>query len=580
MKGIAAKTLRLAAITAGLLLCGLPGHAEEELSPADRLADYELRISSADPAAAAAFLRDGEARELAEAEPRKAAALLAKAEALKDLKDLLGLTWDEARVNQLNQSLAIRIDADKPLSKLGVGPEPEKLLGWIERYQPSFPASKKTSVKKAIRQWEVVFGTMTDTHTMRWDQARGITVTKASWEAMVLRERNAVIEKIMARDPQFIIYNDERLASDKRNVALNMDVQALIGSLPPEQRSQLAGKPFSDQLYLLGNMFDNSTITASPELKARVDAARSSLPQEVLTSENRQVLGTMLNTSVAAELRGTQAGDRALAAFPGGLRITVAPVSGGYSRYDAATRSVVLDSETIQRYMQVKGYTAASVMTNPGQLAEIAKYMSPSVVYEAAHKQQADWAAQRGVYAPRVQEDEIEAMALEGLYTTEKMKKDEEYRRIMTSSRDFSTYAAKKLDIGTEFESSGSKRFANTVRQRYFSGTPSLDSAASQVLGAVSAEIERRETMPAAQKAALDANGLNLQETLEMSPDELASSVGEIQTPVLAKIQGDLSALGVYRSRYNASDRQNRSSLKALEAGSGAPAAAAMPPLI
>jgi len=591
MKPVAAKMLRLAAFTAGLLLCGLPLSAQEaeERDAAERLAAYEVSIASADPVAAVAYLRDGEARELAEADPRKAAALLGKAEALKDLKDLLAMRWEAARVNQLNQALSIRLDIGKPLVRLGVGPEPEKLLTWLKNYAPSYNEEKTAVVKKAIRQWEVVFGTMTDTRSMSWGQAnlgagRGVTVTKAAWEAMVLRERNAVIENITAQDPRFLVYNDERLAAARQNSTLNMDVRTYInsGALTPEQRSQLSGKSFNDQLYLLGNMFDNSNVAVDPALRSRVDAARSSLPQEVLPSEQRQVLGTMLNTAVAAELRGTQAGDRALAAFPGGLRITVAPVDGGYSRYDAATGSVVLDSETIQQYMRIKGYTASSVMGNQAQLSEIAKYMSPAVVYEAAHKSQADWAASRGVYMPRTQENEIEAMSLEGLFTTEKLGSDPAFRAIMDESRDFSAYASKRVEIATEYKGARSKGFATSVRQRYYAGLPSLDAAAGQVLGAVSEELERRDAMSAADRAAIDSTGLNLAETMEMSPDELASSVAEIQTPVLAKIQGDLSRMGVYRSRYSASERSGRKALKSIEAGetTGSAAKNAPPPII
>jgi len=183
---------------------------------------------------------------------------------------------------------------------------------------------------------------------------------------------------------------------------------------------------------------------------------------------------------------------------------------------------------------------------------------------------QADWASKQGLYKPHMQEDEIEAMSLEGLYTTEKMRKDADYSRILTSSRDFASYPSKKLEIGTEYEFSGSKKFAVTVRQRYFSGLPSLDAAASQVLGAVTEELARRSAMPAAEKAALDAGGLNMQDALEMSPAELAGSAGEIQTAVLAKIQGDLSKLGAYKSRYKASDREGRKDLKSLEAGAQA----------
>ena len=102
---------------------------------------------------------------------------------------------------------------------------------------------------------------------------------------------------------------------------------------------------------MLGNFFDGSDVKVDPVLKAKINSARGSLPQEVLPAQQRELLGSMLNTSVAKELAGTQAGDRALAAFPGGLKIKVAPLSGGYSSYDAASGSVLLDSETIQQYI-------------------------------------------------------------------------------------------------------------------------------------------------------------------------------------------------------------------------------------
>lgn len=574
-----ARITRLAAITAGLLICGLEARAG--MTAPERLAAYEIAVSSGDPVAAAAFLRDGEARELAEAEPQKAAALLGKAEALKDLKELLAMPWDDAKANQLNQSLSIRIDADRPLPKMGVGPEPEKLLAWLAKYQPSYPASKKTVVKKAIRQWEVVFGTMTDTRSLSWGQAsmrsgQAVTVTKTAWEAMVIRERNSVIEKMIQADPRFLIYNDERLAAAKSDVAVDVAVRAVInsGALTPAQLAQLSGKTFTEQAYLLGNFFDGSDVKVDPVLKAKINSARGSLPQEVLPAQQRELLGSMLNTAVPKELAGTQAGDRALAAFPGGLKIKVTPLSGGYSSYDAASGTVLLDSETIQQYMRMKGYTAASLMSSPAQVAEIAKYMSPAVVYESAHKMQADWAAKQGVYKPHMQEDEIEAMSLEGLYTTEKMSKDAEYARILTSSRDFSAYAFKTLETGTEFKGGRSKKFATTVRQRYFSGLPSLEATASQVLVAVTEELERRSSLSPSEKASIDATGLNQEEALEMSPAELAGSVGEIQTSVLAKIQSDLSRLGVYKKRYSAAELENSRALKSLEAGApgtGAP---------
>ncbi|MEK7721941.1 MAG: hypothetical protein AAB359_06085, partial [Elusimicrobiota bacterium] len=427
----AARILRIAAVAAGLLICGLDARA----TAPERLAAYETAIPGGDPAAAAAFLRDGEVRELAGADAQKCAALLSKAEALNDLKNLLALPWEDS-ANRLNQALSIRIDIDRPLSKMGIGPEPEKLFTWLARYQPAYPAAKKAVIKKAIRQWEVVFGAMTDTRSLGWGYAdmrsgQAVTITKTAWEAMVIRERDAVIEKMIKADPQFLVYSDERLATAKNEVEVDAAVRAVIKSdaLSPAQLAQLSGKTFTEQAYLLGNFFDNSYVNVSPDLKARINAARGTLPQEILLTQHRELLGGMLNIAAAKELAGTKAGDKALSAFPGGLKITVAPLSGGYSRYDAASGSVILDSETIQQYMRLKGYTSASLMTSPSQVAGIAKYMSPAVVYEAAHKAQTDWAAKRGVYKPHVQEDEIEAMSLEGLYTTEKMRKDPEYGR-------------------------------------------------------------------------------------------------------------------------------------------------------
>jgi len=568
----AAKTLRLAAITAGLLCFGL--NVDAGADAAGRLARYEAAISSGDPAAAMDFLQDGEARGLAEKDMQKAAELTAEAEALKDLKELLAMPWKAAEANKLNQSLAIRIDIDKPLSKAGVGPEPEKLLAWLGKYLPAYPAGKKDAVKKAIRQWDIVFGTMTDTRGMDWAQAtqqygQGVNLTRANWEGMTLRERNTILNTLMDTEPAFLTYNDEKLASMKDQVAVMKTVNEVknSGALSASQLGQLAGKSFADQVYLLGSFFDGSNVAVSADLKAKVNAARDSMPKEVLPAQQRDLLGGMLTSAVAKELAGTTAGDRALAAGP--LKIEVRPCDGSYSRYDAASGAIVLDSETIQQYMRMKGYTAESVMKSREQVAEIAKYMSPSVVYEAAHKMQADWAAKQGVYKPHVQEDEIEAMSLEGVYTNEKMRQDPAFKGMLDSGRQFSSYASKKSEIATNYRGSRAKGFSQTVRKFYVPGLPSLDGAAAQVRSAISGELARRAGLPPAEKAELDSSGLTLNDALEMSPEELAGSVQEIQTAALAKIGRDLQDLAAYRGRYEASETATRGTLTSSTAPAG-----------
>ena len=575
-----AKKAAMAAMTAGLMLCGLRAPGQCLLTPEQTagIAAYEAAISSGDPVAANNFLNDKDLiSALSIANPQKEASLKARAEALKDLKELMAMPWDAEKMNSLNQALTIRIDTDKPLARVGVGPEPEKLLSWLTKYQPTYPAGKTEIVKKAIRQWEVVFGTMTDTRNIQWGQARGmngVVATKAEWRTWTLTQRNSVMAQIIKRNPTFLGYDDAALASMKNEMSLAQAVDKTIksGALSKAQIAQLAGKELPDQVYLLGSFFDGSKVSVNPDLKARINAARDSLPKEVLPAQQRAVLGTMLNTAVAKELAGTQAGTKVLAFYSGDtkLNIAVLPCDGAYSRFDAASGAIQLDSENIQQYMRMKGYTADSLMKNKQQLREVAEYVSPLVVYEAGHQMRASWASKSGVYAPRVQEDEIEAMSLEGLYTAEKMRKDPEFNRIFTSSRKFSSYAAKKIDVATEYEFSGSKKFATTVRQRYFSGLPSIDAAASQILEAVTAELNRRAAMTPAARAQLDSVGLSLSEAMEMTPAELSGSAGELGTPALEKLRKDLSDLAPYKASYQASDSDTRKALKNIRTGSSA----------
>ncbi len=614
---LSANRLAMAAMMAGSLLCGLrapglcqayggvvpaSGHQNDQaysdtgrdsssqngLTPAQEasLAVYETSISNGDPAAAGDFLIDKPLiSALAEADPQKEASLKARAEALKDLQELLAMPWDDSNMNSLNQALTIRIDAGKPLCKVGVGPEPEKLLSWLAKYQPQYPEGKIEILKDAIRQWEVVFGTMTDTRNIQWGQARGkdsVNATKTEWRTWTIRERNAVMAQIIKKNPMFLDYDDTALAAMKDKMSLTEAVGKTInsGALSPAQLAQLSGRPLKDQIYLLGSFFDGSNVEVNPELKAKINAARDSLPKEVLPSRSRAIMGTMLNTAVSKELAGTQAGAKVLDFYSkdAKLNIIVRPCDGAYSRYDAASGAILLDSETIQQYMRMKGYTADSLMKSREQMREVAKYVSPLVVYEAGHQMQDAWAKKRGVYNPHVQESEIEAMSLEGLYTTEKMRKDPAFKEIFDSSRDFSSYASKSVAMATKYEKSGSKTFATTVRQLYFSNLPSLTAAASQVLGSVTEELTRRAALPAAEKAFIDSTGLNLAETMEMTPEELTGSVGEIRSATLAKIQADLYRLDAYKSRYSASDREDRKALKSLETGA-APKTGAPPAL-
>ncbi|MFA6433996.1 MAG: hypothetical protein WCW52_04810 [Elusimicrobiales bacterium] len=567
-----------AAAAAWLALCGFRGPGfcltpEQET----RLASYETAISKGDPAAAEEFLADKPViSALSETEPQREASLKARAEALKDLKELLAMSWDDSNANSLNLALTIRMDAGKPLSMVGVGPEPEKLLSWLKKYRPDYPVEKIEIVKRAIRQWKVIFGRMHGPRSISWgdvEKDEGVKVVEADWLTWTLRERNAVIDRLVEEGGRFQEYGGAgRKAEIKKQALLRLAVTKVMrsGALSPQQAAQLHDKSLTEQGYLLGSFFDGSRIAVAPDLKLVINAYRKPLPKEVLPYREREVLGAMLNTAVSKELAGTRAGEKVLAFYSGGakLKLSVLPIDLTYSGYDGASGTITLDSDTIQRFMQMKGCTAASLMKNEEQLRAAAKYLSPLVVYEAGHQMRDAWAKKKVLYNPQVQESEIEAMSLEALYLGEKLKKDPEFAKLLKDLRLVSNYAVKRLEIAAEFSASGSKKFASMVRQRYFAELPSIDAASAQILEAVAAEQSRRSAMKAEARAELESSALSQEEALEMTPEEIYGAAGEIGTPALEKLRKDMTDLGPYKNGYEAFDSEIRSGTKSAKTGS------------
>lgn len=567
-----AKTALTAALLApALAVCvSAQGLTEEQ---AARMNAYETAIASANPVEARNFLRERALLEKIRAvDMDRAAVLISRAEAIKDLNDLFRQRWNEADANRLSEALQIRIDVNKPLSEVGVGPEPEKLLTWLRTYHPDFNPGLEATVEKAIRKWEVVFGTRSVAMTMNWGQARGVRLERGDWRNWTIRERNAVMDRV-SRAPGFEGFSDTVVAArrDVQDLQNAVDAARDSGALTPEQLAALDGKSLGEQAYLLGNFFDGGAAVPA-DIQARINSARASLPSEVLTSEQRALLGDMLETSVLREVKGTAAGDRVAEFYSkkARLNITVAPCGGCDARYDAAAGAIIMDSETVQQFLRLRGYNAESLMRDPAQLAELTRYLSPVIVRESSHHMQASWAAQQGLYLPNTQEAEIEASTLEATYTLEKLGGDAAFKSLFTDLRGSSSYAQKRLDISTTFGENGSRKFASVMRQMYYASTPSLVAASSQVLSAVNTELTRRAGLPADERAELDAFGLPLADALQMQSDELAGSVRDIKTDALLEIRSDLADLGRYTAHYRAETEWGRSAKAPKPGGKGA----------
>lgn len=534
------------------------------------LAVYAEGINSGDPAAARKFLEDNGA--ISRAENINGSTLKIQALALNDLEALMNQDWKAEQHNTLYKAMVNRIGKDKVLALSGVGPQPEKLLPWLQKYiarysDPEKGAAGLYAVKQAIREWVTVFG-QSESRGFEWDGVP-LNITKAQWSNMSLIERNATLKKIgmhMARlgDYSYLAYSEEttEAISVQREQAIRIKSAMESDLLTPQQKQELANaRTLSDQAYMLNKFFDGTNVKHSDDLRLGINSSRASTPDETFSASNRQLMASMLGSSISAELKGTPAGQRVL---DGGLKIDIGYCDKGYSEL-RADGTIVLDEETIQQYMRLKGYTAASVMSDKKQLAEIAKYMSPAVVYEAAHRDQAKWAKKNRAYKPHTQEDEIDAMSQEALYTAEKMQKDESFSGIFTSVEKYSRYAAKRVENASTY-TQGKKMFADNVRMGC-QELPSLSSAEANTINGINEELARRAKLTAEQRAE-EYTFITYDEAVTMTPDQILSAVRDIEEGALVKLLNSLKD-NSYETYNRNSVAQTRTSYNNMMAAAG-----------
>ena len=534
------------------------------------LAAYAEGINAGDPAAAKKFLADRDA--VSRAEYISGSTLKIQALALKDLETLMNQEWKTEQHNTLCKALINRIGKDKVLTLSGVGPQPEKIMPWLKKYVARYAdendgAARMYAVKQAIREWTTVFGE-SESRGFEWDGVP-LVITKAQWSNMSLTERNAMLKKIgmslaMFGDYSYLAYSEEttEAIAVQREQAIRIKSAMESDLLTQKQKDELASaRTLSDQAYMLNKFFDGTNVKHSDDLRLGINSSRASTPEETFSASNRQLMASMLGSSISAELKGTEAGQRVL---DGGLKIDIGYCDKGYSEL-RSDGTIVLDEETIQQYMRLKGYTSSSVMSDKKQLAEIAKYMSPAVVYEAAHRDQAKWAKKNGAYKPHTQEDEIDAMSQEALYTAEKMQKDESFYGIFTSVEQYSKYAAKRVENASTY-TQGKKIFADNVRMGC-QELPSLDSVNANTINGISEELARRAKLTPEQRAE-EYSFITYSEAVSMTPEQILSSVRDIEEGALVKLLNSLKS-NSYEAYNKRSVAQTRTSYNNMMAAAG-----------
>lgn len=582
------------------------------------ISQYREQIKDGNPVYAAAFLRENGAAFAQDAD--EYSNLKALAQSVNDFDLTLKQNIKYATHNTLNGVFAARVGNNKVLSKAGIGPEPEKVLTWINKYS-SLSADELSLVKKALRTWEIVFPKVNKI-CFAWGQAEEC-FDKTIWGQKDLLYRNATIAKLLSEkitniplakntegawyktfgNPIVIVdfvlggspapvhlskaqwevgglttqlksqylnglninlsqYSDEQIYSENKEAELRATLDKAIksGKLTPLQIKSIdeAGST-SRKMYLLGKYFDGSDLNLTDDELANVNAQRVSYGTEIFSKNNRDLLGTMLNTGMKQEISGTSVGSKILAG--GNINLRVEYIDGYSALNDDGSISV--SASVIQEYMRIRGYTVNSVLTDKQQLDDIAEYLSPIFVHEAAKKQQNEWMKKNKLYKPVSQEDEIDAAKWEAQYISEKNIKDANFFNNLKSVAKFSKYADQRVKLFASSENDDESYFENTVVAQN-AKLPSLDSAVSNILNDVNEEVFKRRQMSEEEKSNFKPQ-FSYEELYGMSAEQVSNIVAELDMKSLYTLQADMLNEKIYRDYYDNSLGDNLPSVNTAE---------------
>ena len=546
--------------------------------------EYEMKISSGDPVSAGNFLADEEFKEkYLLVDKKKSSILIAKSQAVIDLNKIFDFVWNEANFNKLSDALGERInEKENILCSMGFGPQPEKLLPWIKKYRVDYKKENILIVKKAIREWDIVFSTSINKINVDWGQAskdRGDQkiITKEEWNKWNIRQRTSALFKLTKTEgwkdfDSFIPYNEKQENIQNKYYEKLDVVQDVQVFLDADQKSQLDtlldnDASINEQMLFLGKLFNGNAIEGKPAdfgkieaLKAKVNSFRESSAKEDISLEQIDILNDMLKTSVMTNIKDTAVGKKITEFYAEKkLNMEIKDEMEDYGGYDPKSGKISINSGLVREFMRVKGYSAESLMTNKDQIDEVAKYISPAFVHQVGIQMQDAWAKDKGVYKPLNQEDKINASAMEAIYTLEKVKKDKKFRGIFKDFSEISdsSYAGKVTQNAKFYAEEGSTQFNLAMSRLHYSDLPSAQAASSKIINAINNELERREGLSKDKKARVEKKAyIGEERAFSMDSFELLSSLRFINKGALAKISDSLLAAD-YAKHYQSATADN-----------------------
>lgn len=406
-------------------------------------------------------LNEGDAKPLinkySSADPAIAAITIGRNNALIDLKRIVSTQKGKDAIIALERSWNVPNGpmpegwrpVDCTLCDMGLGPNPEDILGWVNKYSPE----NRAALEYSFRSWDSL-------GPVRRKSLSGdkYQQTRESWTAQSRRVRYSYLGMWASEECDALAASAASMAQapqTRKNLEviagiLGEDLDA-VGIVKPScmkeielalgsassasaratgpsaekksngfsaaagQMSGLSGKSVDAQRGTLGRLFDNSaSVSGSRTELSEKSPDASTAAAKPLTQKQLDELGSQMARMENGKLKGyfadvmrqTAAGRRTIAFYeaPAYARAGTNKLDFGFDSMDGAigiwkphTRELRLNIVAVDNFARARGLTIPQLIRDPAGKRALAAYLSPTFVHEAEHQNQMARAVANGV---------------------------------------------------------------------------------------------------------------------------------------------------------------------------------------
>ncbi len=382
-------------------------------------------------------------------DPEAASRALGYNNALLDLKKIV------VKQNGYNAAKALQRVLENPnctLCEMDLGPKPEKIFGWVEKYA----GDRLEEVKKGVRTWDALGPVRTKSLS-----SEAYSRTREDWNEQKIMSRYAELstwaeketDKLVAASGLStasavgaaglvpVLREDLIFAEDApyraKLDALGVKAAAAAAPAKPAAPSAadkkakelaaaggkldaMAGRT-GDQSEYLNQTFDNTAAGKPAALggagtgaAAVKPGASAAIAPVKMTADQEAELGKQMIRTEDGKLKGslvdvmdqTEAGKRTIA-FYGDKKFAAAgsnKLDFGFQRepgvfgfWDPGAKQIKMNSEIAEEFAAKRGLTPEQLLKDPAAMKDLAVYISPTFVHESEHQNQTARAIADGI---------------------------------------------------------------------------------------------------------------------------------------------------------------------------------------